>query len=909
MPLIESEVQGDVLQLEIEQPGEDVVAAAFRRENIVGGILGAGPAPGIPLEGYDPLSDIEGYERYALHFIDDVSPEEVAWRKRKIDQQHKDRATLDAAGWKGVTASVAAGMTDPITLPFLFARGIAAGRPLLSASRLAGQGFAGTVATEVALQSMQESRTALESTFAITAGTLLSGVLGGALGSLTRQEIKQLEKAVEADFTVGSVGASAVSTESTELAGGASNKLAMASPLGLVMNSSTPKAKELGMSLAENAWFLRGNVEGDASPQAIETIVKRYEGARGQAVVRTNELYQKYRTGVEQDSAIRRGIASLSTDGKLNFKQFREEVGRAMRRNDEHAIPEVQEAARFYRQKIFDPIKQQLDELELLDEGELVGAPTYLSRVYDVEKLRAKPQPFKDELAKYFQEQDGELELAEALEIAEGTVAKILGTSEGPVPIHVVGKPSATKGRVLTIPDERIEDYLISDVDWVSSSHVRTLAPHIELTRRYGDASMADDIDVVRDQYKNLIQKNPDQAKALKKEEEQVVARIEAMRDRLLGTYGMPADPTSGFVRAGRVFREMNYLSLLGGMTISALPDIARPLMVNGFRAYGRALSNLATAPREFGVARSELKAMGAGLDMINSTRSRAIAGTEPYYATTRFERGLQSLGNQFGRVSLMAPWNAFWKQFSGVMSTDFILTSAGKYADGSISPSSVRRMAAMGIDRPLALQINEQFQKHGDAGDVKLTNVDLWDDREAAEAFENAVLRQVDTAIITPGIGDMPLFTSTEAGKLLVQFKSFAMAAQNRMLVSALQDNELQAYSGLLLAMGVGSLTYGIKTTLAGREIDSRPANVIAEAMDRSGMMGYLSEVSGIAEKASGGLVGLKPMLGAMTGEELQPMSRFVSRNAVGALLGPSFGTATRYLQSSGGWCRRTNR
>ena len=31
------------------------------------------------------------------------------------------------------------------------------------------------------------------------------------------------------------------------------------------------------------------------------------------------------------------------------------------------------------------------------------------------------------------------------------------------------------------------------------------------------------------------------------------------------------------FVRAGRVARHVNFLRLLGGMTISSLPDMARP--------------------------------------------------------------------------------------------------------------------------------------------------------------------------------------------------------------------------------------------------------------------------------------------------------------------------------------------
>ena len=54
------------------------------------------------------------------------------------------------------------------------------------------------------------------------------------------------------------------------------------------------------------------------------------------------------------------------------------------------------------------------------------------------------------------------------------------------------------------------------------------------------------------------------------------------------------------------------------------------------------------------------------------------------------------------------------------------------------------------------------------------------------------------------------------------------------------------------------------------------------------------LSEANGVLEKVSGGSLGLTPALAAVTGENVQPMSRFASRSAVGAALGPSLGTTT---------------
>ncbi len=56
------------------------------------------------------------------------------------------------------------------------------------------------------------------------------------------------------------------------------------------------------------------------------------------------------------------------------------------------------------------------------------------------------------------------------------------------------------------------------------------------------------------------------------------------MRDRLLGTYGAPQDHAVSFVRAGRVARNINFLRLLGGMTVSAATDLMRPMMQHGLK-------------------------------------------------------------------------------------------------------------------------------------------------------------------------------------------------------------------------------------------------------------------------------------------------------------------------------------
>lgn len=56
-------------------------------------------------------------------------------------------------------------------------------------------------------------------------------------------------------------------------------------------------------------------------------------------------------------------------------------------------------------------------------------------------------------------------------------------------------------------------------------------------------------------------------------------------------------------------------------------------------------------------------------------------------------------------------------------------------------------------------------------------------------------------------------------------------------------------------------------------------------EEVDRSGILGPLMEYNNMAEKASGGMLGLGPLLG--TGIQ----SHYASRGFIGSALGPTFG------------------
>lgn len=913
MPLIDDavEVLGSRLRLpdadalSPDPSALDVFASAYRLENTLSSAIFRERSKADPIHGYDWKSDLEGYEEFAPRFIDVQSPDEAAVVKRRIDRENADRETLAAGGAMGFMASLAAGFSDPITimslaLPGSQARGV---MPLGVAIRTAIGGAAGAGITEAALHATQETRSPVESAIAVAGTAILGGILGGAAGSLEAKALKRLDDQLKRDLSpdasdvltddVRSMGAAArratSKAEETLVASGLET-IAKVNPLVRLMTSDSTTVRQVVQELAENAAVTAKNIAGVASATAVETLIKAYDARFAAHLDHLTKQFIQYR-GKGRLASVWEDLHGVD---KLDFDTFRREVSRALRNGDVHDIPEVAAHARWLRSNVFEPDKAVMQRLKILPEDlKVKGAASYLTRVWRTDIVRERREELQDLLVDYWSKQSkGALDAEQLTELratARETVDNILKSPAGINPRNIVPRSQVVKERTLDVPDNLLAPYLEDDIDRVMRFYNRTVAPEIELTRRFGSVDMKDQASAIKDEYGVLVAKakgDAKEVKALEARRDDDLRDLYALRDRLLGTYGAPADSHQFAVKASRAIRAANFLSMLGGMTISAIPDLARPVFQYGMRRYGKALVSMATAPSRFNLSRREAKKAAVGLDMILNTRAAAIADVGDYYgAWTKFDKGIEATQSAFSVATLMAPWNAALKQFVGVMAQDFILESADKIARGvRVSQADLTHLAQMGFDQSMLRRVAAQAAKHGDDVDgLRVGMADAWDDFDASEVYKAALLKEADTAIVTPGIADKPLWMSSELGKVVGQFKSFAFASTNRALLPALQRRDLAALNGTVLTMALGAMVYGIKERLAGREVSTDPKKVIVEALDRSGMTGYLGDVNNIMEKATRGVVGLS----AVTGQG--QMSRYASRGVLGAIAGPT--------------------
>jgi hypothetical protein len=234
----------------------------------------------------------------------------------------------------------------------------------------------------------------------------------------------------------------------------------------------------------------------------------------------------------------------------------------------------------------------------------------------------------------------------------------------------------------------------------------------------------------------------------------------------------------------------------------------------------------------------------------------------------------------------MLGPWTDWAKINASMVAGSEILRASKAAAEGTLTKRQLAQLGESNIDATMASRIWQQFQTSGEVKKgVHLPNTADWKDAAARQAFEGAVSREADIAVLTPG-QEKPLLLSSPVLSVLFQFKSFTLAATQRILLANLQRSDAQTLQGLIFSLGLGMLSYKLNNVASGRKTSDRPQDWFKEAFDRGGIFGVLGEGNALAAKMTRGGVDIWRLAGAD-----KPLSRYASRSILDQLVGPTAG------------------
>lgn len=554
-------------------------------------------------------------------------------------------------------------------------------------------------------------------------------------------------------------------------------------------------------------------------------------------------------------------------------------------------------------------------------------------RWFDLQKRAAKENvtlqgdvPDIEQLAKYYAETVSSSYLGEDARLP---FVNLLGGERGP-----------ELARVLDIDETRVwsngkklEDFLENDIDVMMRRYLRTMAPDIELKRKFGTVNpLAPDtpfMKKIEQEYADAraeASKIEDKTKREKELQRIASEREGVIRDLQLGLRrvrnldGVPPNPYAIGHRLGRAALNANTARLMGKMVLASMSDTASMMARHGpIRFMRDGIMPMASNWKALKLSKREAQLAGTALDLTLHGRSAAFADIfDDLRMGTRPERALQFLANNIGFISGMDAWNQSMKTLAANLSIGRTTDALEKVAAGTAKDIDLFHLDRLGIDAQSARLIWEMMNSPGGSevvGGVRLPNTEEWG-KAAAEAedwgtwnraveakrvFRAALARDIDDTIVTPG-GELPAWTTANMpGRVVAQFRSFTFSSTMKTLVAGLQQARVHGRaSGSVMALSMvpfflasGMLSYYLWAAASGGKAWDEMQNADEEKWITEGILrGLPLGVLGEAPKFSEELLGISADREA-TNFSANPMD----------LLGPSVGLVTDMSRAATGF------
>ncbi len=557
---------------------------------------------------------------------------------------------------------------------------------------------------------------------------------------------------------------------------------------------------------------------------------------------------------------------------------------------------EVTKATKGHRKKLLALEKQKerlsvsrkkLDEInKRLARGGTAFAESYFPRVYNRNKIYENWALLQSKLEDHFKADDGiaaRMGPGEITELAIDTIQNMIGGRSQRTTSK--GTPTAFRPRVLSMMDDQLEPFLEKGASNVMIQHAQSTQPYIMMREAFESRTMDEMYELVKDDYRLLIAKNPGKEKELINAQKNDLQRLQVIHDRLMHQVQRAVKPRSAMERVVQASKLWNLTTMLGGIVVSSLPDLARPISHYGLRSFGK---GLAKTVGQFmvgkgGLASIQIKRTGAALQ--RTLNDRAMQLTDSLEGESKW---MQTGQKAWSRWSGFDVYTDIMESIASHSAMDYVIRQASKVAsEQPLSKSAKKQLSRMGLTEEDLLGLYGETMNTMGAQDtiLKYMNTMEWKDVGLAQRVEAAIGSDVRRTIIRIGAAEKPAFMDETSYSWLFQFQSFALSSQNKIMVAGFQNMNLNTAQGLVAMMALGSGVGAVKGTLRGQDVSQWSAEQwVFEGIDRSGMIGALREPFNALR-----------YVGAMTGITDGVPSRYAGQGWERAITAPAASIAGR--------------
>lgn len=365
---------------------------------------------------------------------------------------------------------------------------------------------------------------------------------------------------------------------------------------------------------------------------------------------------------------------------------------------------------------------------------------------------------------------------------------------------------AAKEGRIEDI-EVKMSDLLENNVEALFGRYTRTVSGHIGLAK-VGIKSKSDFEAAIQAVERELGDSAPDELKRVKETADVAYKLIT----------GQPIENSTALTRLGRAVRDWNFTTTMNQAGWAQAPDLAG-LLSKGYLKYtlsnffGAKLFRRTDGSLDDVFSRELEEWIGVGTDFHNNAVFSSFDPGEEVGLSGilgKFEHGVRVAGRGTQVISGMAWITSFAQRMAARGITQRLMDDALK--GGAFS---AERRASLGLDAAMSKRIAKQIKEHtefvnGDfGGKVRVVNWSKWTDIEARDAMLGAVHREARRLVQEEDLGDTTKWMHTNLGKLMIQFRRFAMVSYTRQVLHGVAHADAEAATQFLISTALAAMAY----------------------------------------------------------------------------------------------------
>ena len=510
----------------------------------------------------------------------------------------------------------------------------------------------------------------------------------------------------------------------------------------------------------------------------------------------------------------------------------------------------------------------------------------FFNRIWDVEKMKAKPAEIKGILKAHFAAEGSvpvydttkklfvrkKVSAANIDQNVDNIYNQIVNDKDPLDPDMISGIQGSLRmaHRMIDIENSKVFNFIHTDPIMVMQNYTARVAPKYHFQKAFGGRTPEKVWNDIEDQ----LRLDGYSEKFINK------ARLNWVTNQRRVMSSVYDDPTAMSIKVANTLKEVTTLNYLSTSGLASLADFARIVMDNKHMDTLQVTLNMLTdkntrkSMREFGDDYGEI------LDMFNGSIANRISDS-----LTNDVNSASMWNNikQAGHImNGLGPITQLFKQMEGQLRIHKLLTLAKDMTNGRATDFEIEYAARHGLTVAMLKEIATKAPIQQGKGGMLFANINEWTtnsnirvSEETTEAFRAAANQGVLNTIVSatpndrPLIADGILYIRTSTAKLLpwggklkedptmkgyiklesgymtlpFQFYSFMFASMNKVTAAYTSGAVLNRVSGVIAAMGMGYISaYAKVPNYIWDKLDERDR--MMRAFDYSGLASLYSTV-----------------------------------------------------------------